>query len=312
MKILFAADIRAEDRSMFEQIAKDEIRFADRRSLTAEDMKEAEAVIGNIDPKLVMACPNLRWLQLDSAGADRYAALEKDFILTNASGAYGQAIAEHMLACTLSVLKKLPEYAQMQKMHGWENLGSVRTVDTLRVLTIGMGDIGTSYARLMHLLGAEVYGVRRTLQELPDAYAGQCTFAGMDEILPSCDVIAMSLPETPETAGIMSDARLRLTKPGSILLNVGRGSAIDEAALVRLQKNEHHFAGVCLDVFAHEPLPKNAEIRNTDGIWCTPHIAGRFNADATYHKVVRILAENLKHWVNEEPLTHTVSRTLGY
>lgn len=311
MKIVLAADISEKDRELFAGLQCPDLVFADAKSLTEKDLADAEVIIGNIAPRLVESCPHLKWLQLDSAGADRYASLKGDFILTNASGAYGKAIAEHMLACTLSILKKLPEYMEMQRSHGWESLGSVRTIDSLRVLTVGMGDIGSSYAHLMHMLGAEVFGVRRTLRELPSDYEGQYTFANMHEILPTCDVIAMSLPETPETIHIMNEEKLRLMKPGSILINVGRGSAIDTEALIRVQK-EHHFSGVYLDVFEHEPLPKNAVIRNVEGVWCTPHISGRFTSTANYSRVVKILYANLQHWLNKEPLEHVVSRKLGY
>ena len=311
MKVLFATDIHPDDRARFEALDDVDIIFKTKNEVTADDLTDTEVIIGNIDTNLILQANALRWVQLDSAGANNYAALNKEFTLTNASGAYGTAISEYMLACTMAILKKLPEYGEMQKMHEWENLGSVRTIDTLRILCIGTGDIGSAYGEVMHKLGATVYGVHRSTKPLPPYFSGTYTFETMDEILPECDVIAMSLPETPETIHIMNKDTLSKTKKGSILINVGRGSAIDTTALIHLQK-EGHFSGVYLDVFKHEPLPKNDPVRNTKGIYCTPHIAGRFNAEATYNKVVDILYTNLKPYIAHEPLEHIVDRKLGY
>lgn len=311
MKLLFTTNIHPEDKERFTVLNGVDITFKPKNEVTEDDLKNTEVIFGNIPAELVLSAPALKWVQLDSAGANTYAALDKAFTLTNASGAYGTAISEYMLACTLAILKKLPEYGEMQKMHEWENLGSVRTIDTLKVLCIGTGDIGSAYARLMHTLGATVYGVHRTDKPLPEYFSGSYTFQTMSEILPQCDVIAMSLPETSETIHIMNKETFALTKPGSILINVGRGSAIDTTALIHLQK-EGHFAGVYLDVFEHEPLPKNDPVRNTKGIYCTPHIAGRFNAETTYDKVIDIMYTNLQHYLANEPLEHIVDRKLGY
>ncbi|MEE8807710.1 MAG: D-2-hydroxyacid dehydrogenase [Lactimicrobium sp.] len=311
MKILFVTEIPEDKKHCFTDPAGEDITFVSRKDVSDEQLKEAEVIMGNVSPARLSVCQHLQWLQLDSAGADAYAKLPGDFVLTNASGAYGPAISEYMLACMLRTLKRLDDYEALQASHDWVNLGSVKTLSQLTILCLGMGDIGSHFAKKVKALGAHVIGVRRHMKELPEGFDEQYEIKDLDALLPKADVIAMSLPQTPDTIHIMNKERLALCKPGSILINVGRGSAIDETALISLQKKDY-FGGVCLDVFEHEPLPKNNPLWNLPHTLCTPHIAGRFNAEVTYDKVLSIFEDNLKRYLANEPLQHVVDRKLGY
>ena len=287
------------------------VTFKDRSEITDEDLADAEVILGNIPVAKVELAKNLKWLQLDSAGANTYKDIREDIILTNASGAYGEAISEHMLGCALMVLKNLARYLSLQKFHDWNNLGSVNTLSISKVLSVGMGDIGSSFAKKMNALGAHVSGVRRTVHDVPDYVEAMYTMDQLDEILPQFDIVALSLPETEETVHLFDYEKLAKMKDGSILINVGRGSAIVTEDLVKLAK-AGKFAGVCLDVTEQEPLPKNSELWNVENVYITPHISGRFNAAVTYEKVLRIFRENLIHYVNHEQMNNVVDRKLGY
>lgn len=311
MKVLFLEYADSKTRERFDAVEGAEITYSSRKEVTDDQLAEAEVIMGNIPLSKLPLCKSLKWFQLSSAGANRYAFSEQPFLLTNASGAYGEAIAEYMLACALTVMKKLPEYQSLQGSHEWKNLGSVKTVRECRVLCVGMGDIGSAFAKKMKLLGAQVYGVRRTLHELPQYYDAQYTFSDMDSVIPECDIIAMSLPETPETIHVFNKDRLSKTKAGSILINVGRGSAIDTNALVPLAR-ENHFSGVYLDVFEEEPLPKNSAVWNIPSIHCTPHISGGNSVESIYDIIMNIFYDNLTRYVKNEPLRNIVDRKLGY
>lgn len=100
-------------------------------------------------------------------------------------------------------------------------------------------------------------------------------------------------------------------RKGSLLLNVGRGSAIDETALLKLAR-EGHFRAVVLDVTEHEPLPKNSPLWTCEHIYITPHIAGRFQNPLCYDRVIAVILENLKRAAENQPLLHTLNRTKGY
>lgn len=308
VKALFLTPVREDKKAEFENIL--DATFKDKKDVKASDFEDVEVVFGN-PPKEFLNGPSLRWVQLDSAGANTYKNLPERILLTNCSGAYGTAISEHMLACTLAVMKNLYRYYDLQKEQCWENLGSVPTLHNMHVLVIGMGDIGSAYARIMHSLGAHVSGVRRNVHERPSYVEKLYTMDNFDEGLKEADVIALSLPETKETIGLFNKERIRLCKKGAVILNVGRGSAIVEEDLIQAMK-ESHFSAVCLDVTKEEPLPLESPLWNTDRVYITPHIAGRFNAEVTYDKVLDIFLTNLKHYLNGEPLEHTVNRTLGY
>ena len=310
-KVIIATPVPDSRKGLFTSIEGADITFIDRSSVTREELLGAEVILGNLPLNLVNDLPDLKWLQLDSAGANTYSSLNENVTLTNASGAYGIAISEHMIGCVFMVMKNLARYLEIQKEHSFTNLGSVKTVDGSKVLSVGMGDIGSSFAKKMNALGAEVYGVRRNVHETPDYVKAMYTMENMDEILPECDIVALSLPETAETIHLFDEARLRKMKKGAILVNVGRGTAVVTEDLLKIMK-EGYLAGACLDVTDPEPLPKNHPLWNTEHVYITPHISGRFNAEVTYDRVLNIFRTNLLHYLAGEPLDNIVNKSIGY
>lgn len=310
MKIICTISLNESEKQEFNALSRD-IVYIDRNNFKEQDVLDADVILGNLKTDVIARCTNLKWLQLDSAGANTYAALPGDFVLTNASGAYGTAISEYMLACTMASMKKLYAYDELQKTHDWLNLGSVPTISGMKVLCLGMGNIGQEYAKRMKTLGASVDGVRRSSKDKPVCFDHQYLTQDLDSILPEYDIVAMSLPETKETIRIMNADRLARTKEKSILINVGRGSAIDEISLLKLSRKEH-FRDVFLDVFEHEPLPRNNPLWNAPHVHVTPHIAGRFNAAVTRDNVLAIVKDNLSRYLKNESLNHVVDKKLGY
>jgi phosphoglycerate dehydrogenase-like enzyme len=310
MKVLITVKVEENKKKLFD-IDGVEVIYKNKNDVTADDLKDVEAVLGDTSYDLVNTSSTVKWYQRSSAGIGDASKLKDGILLTNASGAYGEAISEHMIGCTLAVMKNLYRYYDDQKDHSWINLGTVRTISQCRVLSVGMGNIGSAYARRMHALGAKVDGVRRTLHASPDYVNAPYTMKDLDRILPKYDIVALSLPETQETYHVMNEARLRLMKDDAILLNTGRGSAIDEGALIKVMK-EGHLAGACLDVSEHEPLPKNDPLWETPRVYITPHISGKFNTEATYDHVLQIFHDNLMHYVKHEPLEHVVDISRGY
>lgn len=311
INVLCVTPVDQDRQKLFNDIENVNIRFIDRSTVSDEDIRSAEVILGNLPLSRLENCPDLKWLQLDSAGANTYKDLPEQVVLTNASGAYGTAISEHMIGCVLMVMKNLANYMEIQQKHDFTNLGSVNTLTSSTVLSVGMGDIGSSFAKKMNALGARVCGVRRSVHDVPDYVEGMYTMDNMDEILPECDVVALSLPETEETVHLFDEARLRKIKKGAILVNVGRGTAIVTEDLLRVMK-DGHFSGVCLDVTDPEPLPKNHPLWNMEHVYLTPHISGRFNAAVTFDKVLQIFHDNLKLYAEGKPLQNVVDKSIGY
>ena len=204
-------------------------------SIPQEWRERTTILLGYVPPDQLKTFPNLKWVQSWNAGVDPYLApgvLPGGVRLTSAVGAYGPAVSEHMLAMLLAIYKRLPAYRDQQRAHIWADLGPVGSLAGKTVLVGGAGDIGRHFARLVRALGAQrVIGLRRSAGCPVEGFDEIYGLGALDGLLPQADVVALALPHTPETAGLMSKARLLAMRPGAVLLNAGRGSAVDCTAL---------------------------------------------------------------------------------
>lgn len=279
--------------------------------LWPEDLADAECYVGWVSQALVQKMPRLRFVQLLSAGADSFGWLPQRITLANAYGAYGDSIAEHMLTTTLMAMKRIPEYLHMQDRKEWELLTDIVRFEGSKILSVGMGSIGTAYARKAAALGAVCYGVRRTVHDQPEFIRELVTAEGMDALLPEMDVVALSLPGTDSAAGMFNERRLRLMKRSAILLNVGRGNAVVTDDLIRVMA-EGHLRAACLDVMDPEPLPVDHPLWTAPRVWITPHISGGYRAGVNYERVISTAMQNLTLVLQGKPPIHAVDRNLGY
>lgn len=305
----------ASYREAMKQLAPDlDYYFSEDGPIPDEAWENAIIIMGSPSAAQLAKCRKLRWLQLGTAGADTYCrpgVLEESVVLTNATGSYGHAISEYMVGATLMVMKKFHLYRDNQTSGAWLDHGIVKSVSSSRVLVVGMGDIGGEYAKRIHALGATVTGITRTPREAPE-YAGKMgLLCDLDELLPDYDVVAMALPNSAETAGLMDARRLSLMKEGAILVNVGRGSAIDTEALCEALESGH-LLGAVLDVTDPEPLPADHRLWHIPGAVITPHVSGGYHMRETYENIMAICRENLEKFLAGEELGHQVDRTTGY
>ncbi len=281
------------------------------REVTREDVHAADVIIGNVPHALLPGAGRLRLLHLNSAGADGYPEVTpENAVLTNSSGAYGLAISEHMLGMTLAVIKKLYLYHDNQREADWRDEGGVTSLEGAVVLSVGMGDIGGDFARKCKALGSYTIGIRRTVREKPDYVDEMHALSELDGLLPRADIVALSLPSGAETNGLMDERRLRLMKKGALLVNVGRGKAIDTDALVSVCSEG--LIKAALDVTDPEPLPAEHPLWHTPGVHITPHISGFFHLPQTLDRIIRIGAENLKRLQSGEELLNVVDGATGY
>lgn len=279
-----------------------------------KQVASASVIIGMVEPERLQLATQLEWMQLSWAGAGPYCddgILPENAVLTCASGAYGLTCSEHMLAFTFDLVRRFPAYHRNQQQHAWEPLGEISSIERSTVVVLGMGDIGGDYARKMNALGARIIGVRRTAREMPPYAQRVVTSEQLDEVLPEADIVAMALPDTPDTAGIIGARQLSLMKPGAYLMNVGRGNAIDHDALVAALR-EGKLAGVALDVTDPEPLPADDYLWGCERVFITPHVAGRLFLPETLNRIVALSARNLHAWLTGQPLQSVVNRALRY
>lgn len=282
--------------------------------VTQEDVDWAQVILGNVPAAMLHGSPALEWLQTNSAGVEPYiqpGVLAGDTLLTNATGAYGLAIAEHMLGMLLELFKKLELYRDAQKSGAWQSQGAVKAVYGSTVLVLGMGDIGGKFAARCKALGAKVIGVRRSPRPCPE-YADEVhLLEDLDSLLPQADVVAITLPGTDATRGLMSRERLAKMKEGAVLLNVGRGFIVDTEALCDALERGH-LSGAGVDVTDPEPLPPTHRLWNIPTAVVTPHISGFYHLRETHERIVGIFLENLRHFQAGEPLRNLVDFATGY
>mgnify|MGYP002624895143 CR=1 FL=1 len=277
------------------------------------DIQSASAIIGMIPPSLLGSADSLEWLQLAWAGVEPYlqpGVLQEKTVLTNASGTYGIAVAEHMMALTLALSCSLNKYIDQQKAHIWQLLGRKNVLYGSKVLVMGTGDIGSQYAMRMKAMGAYVIGISRTTKKKEKYFDEQYTVENMDIVLGRADIMAMALPGGKGTYHIIKESQLERMKKGAIIINVGRGSTIDTAALINaLQKGT--IGGAGLDVFEEEPL-QDSRLWDMENVIITPHVAGKLEDEFNRKRVITLCIDNLYRYSHGKKLLHLVDQSVGY
>ncbi len=292
-----------------------EVFFYKAESEIPETNFDADIIYG-FAPSIVKASKNLKWLCVPWAGVDSlmvpgYFANE-ECLLTNAAGAYGVSIAEHMIAVSLVMMRCLDEFMEETRAGQWKMPRPQKSLKDCRITVLGTGDIGTTFAKRARAFEpASITGVCRSGRAASDVYDKVLQVSQLDSILPETDLLAMSLPATEETRGILSRKRLGLLPEGAYIVNVGRGSAIDEEALADAL-DSGHLAGAALDVFQKEPLPEGNRLWKTKKLLITPHVAGNMTLAYTKDKNVEMFLDDLENFTKGKALHYLVDRKLGY
>lgn len=272
----------------------------------------AHIVFGNAPAAWLAAASGLRWVQLESAGVDAYLGINATpravpTQLTNLNGFYDHAVPEAALAGILGFYRQLPRLLTAQPQAQWikpEVEPVIRVLHGQRVLLLGAGRIAQRLARLLRAFDAEVQFFART------AGAGLLTApAELDVALATTDLLINTLPHAPATIGFLDRARLARLKTNAVVCNVGRGSTLDETALVELL-DSGHLGGAVLDVTAIEPLPAASPLWRHPKVLLTQHTGGRFPGE-TDRKIDVFLA-NLARFELGEVLHGRVDPSRGY
>ncbi|MFA9464456.1 MAG: D-2-hydroxyacid dehydrogenase [Velocimicrobium sp.] len=289
--------------------------FCEGESLD-EWIESSQIIIGQPTIEQIRKAKNLEWIQCTFAGVDYYLRDNKfpnQVLLTNSTGAFGQSISEYLLTMLLSLYKKMDLYQEQQRKEIWGDLGAETSLLGKTVLIVGAGDIGSSFAKLLSIFSTRTIGIRRKEREVPPYYESMYTLEELDYLLEVADVVALCLPSTNETRGLMDARRLRRMKKDAVLLNVGRGDALVTEDLVTVLR-EGHLLGVGLDVIDPEPLPKGHPLWQMERVILTPHIAGvsMNHLPETYQNVLTICTENLERYAKGLPLKNIIDPKVGY
>jgi len=209
-------------------------------------------------------------------------------------------------------MRRSLEYAKLQFQSTWEKLGTVKSIYGSKVCVVGLGDIGENYAKRCKALGATVTGVVRTPRMAkPKSVDELYTIDQLDKAIADADVVALCLPGTSETINLFDEARLNKMKLGALLLNVGRGTAIDANFLSSALKSGQ-VGGAGLDVTNPEPLPSDSILWQMDNVIITPHVSGNQTLELTNDLIVDKFVNYLQDYIAGQEFERTVDKELGY
>lgn len=292
-------------------------RYYENSAAAVGNVDECEILFGHCSQKVVASAKSLKWYCCCWAGVDRFCKDElyqnPDCLLSNSSGAYGVTISEHLIMTALMLLRRQMEYSDVIRAGDWRPLpGGIRSLYNCRVTVLGTGDLGTEFARRAKAFHPKkLIGVRRSAKAGDPAFDEMHTTAELDALLPETDLLVMALPNTPDTANILDARRMALLPEGSFVINVGRGTAVDQDALIEALNNGH-LAGAALDVVIPEPLPADHPLRSAKNILLTPHVAGNMTLPYTQQKLIDMFLEDLDNYVSGKPLRRLIDRKRLY
>lgn len=311
---LMLVDLTDETFEKISSLLGEKYRIITKNQLNdGTEYEKIEIILGNPSDELLSKCKNLKWLQLESSGADRYAKIldKSKTVLTNATGAYGHAIAEYLTAGIFSLYKKLNLYRDNQSKCLWRDEGKVKTVAGSNVLVVGLGDIGSNFAKIMNRLGSNVYAIKRTRSKKPDYVKELYTMDSLDNLLPNMDIVALCLPNSDSTRYLFTKDRFEKMKPTAVIANVGRGNAVDNNALCEALHSKMIY-GALLDVTDPEPLPAEHPLWKEPMAIITPHTSGGHHAEETVRNIENIILENVERYSGGKELSYLVDFDTGY
>lgn len=277
---------------------------------------EVTAYFGEPSSERLRRMPRLEWVQVSWAGVDRYTNapwFPEGVWLTSASGAYGGIIAEYLFGTILSLYRHLPRYVEQQREGVWQPRFPGVGLEGRTVLMLGVGDIGTEFAKRLRPFGVTIIGVRRTAADVPEWFDKMETMDALPRLLPRADLLVCALPDTPQTRGLLDEAALRAMKRDALLVNVGRGSLVNTDVLARVLESGH-LMGAVLDVTQPEPLPPEHPLWRMENVLITPHVAGIGfgNVPETTEKIWQICRDNLRRYLSGQTPENLIDFKTGY
>ncbi len=295
-------------------VGRDSAAFADAAP-------RAEAILHWAGPRDVLrrvflTAPNVRWVHSRAAGLDNLLFPElvsSPAVLTNGTGVFSASLGEFALAAILFFAKDFARMRHNQRARRWEQF-DVEEIAGQTAGIVGYGDIGRAVAARAHALGIHVLALKRhppaEYGSHPDPLIEK--FFTPDRLLAmlaECDYVIVAVPLTAETHHMISDQAFSAMKPTAVLVNVGRGPVVDQAALLRAL-DEKKIRGAGLDVFEQEPIPHDDPIWGYENVLISPHCAD--HTRDWLNNAMRFFLAQYERFTKDEPLQNIVRKHLGY
>lgn len=317
-EILYEPELYGKPRYMNDQHGAPIERTPEQEERLQSMMAEADILYGYFFKgydDLKKWWPKLIWNQSASAGIGwRVAQMgwdKSDLIFTTASGIHATPLAEFCLMSMLMFTKNYFLMADEKEKHHWQRTCAT-DLKTKTVGVIGLGSVGSEVARLAHLIGARVIGSKRTVEGVDPASVNADELYPMGQlntILGESDFLVLICPETPDTRGLMGKEQFAKMKKGAVVINISRGSIIQEEALIEAL-HSGHLGGAALDVASKEPLPPDNPLWSTPRVIISPHSASTVDMENT--RLTEIFCENLLSYLHGKPMRNVLDKTNLY
>jgi phosphoglycerate dehydrogenase-like enzyme len=275
---------------------------------------EAEVMLDVDQPSaadIVRLAPRLKWIQSSSSGVGdwirRLKLVDTSIVVTNTAGMHARPLAEYAVFAMLYFARRWPRMAAEQRTHHWQRC-AIDTLEGKTVGIIGLGHVGRMVAELARPFGMRVIGARRGTGAVPGVDRVYPA-TEMTQVLRQSDYVVLCAPSTPETVGMLGAEQLALLGPQAVLINISRGTIVDEPALIEALRGGR-LAGVALDVVSREPLSADSPLWDMPNVLVTPHSMSTASTENEW--LTDLFCDNLRRYLNGEPLRNQVDKVRGY
>ncbi len=288
----------------------------DLKSDIAQDVKAAEPLLREVEiifgtpaliAEVVHRAPQLKWVQSTYAGVEQLCQpdLPRSYLLTGIKELFGIFMREYVFAYILARERSLLETHGNQQKKIWSRI-DYRSLNRATIGIVGLGSIGAQIARTAQHFDMRVLGMKRTAGRIDYVDHLYMTHE-MEAFLPQLDYLVLVLPDTVESKNFIAAKELELLPPGAVLINVGRGSSVNQPDLVRALESDQ-ISGAVLDVFEQEPLPEDSPLWAMENVMITPHNSAYSFPD----QIADIFAANYTRYIAGSPLEYLVDFNRGY
>lgn len=313
MKVLFTYHYGQEKMKAIESLGYELLYVNEKDLMDTKGIEDIDVLVCyNPFEKLdISQLTQLKWIQLSSIGIDqvpRQKVLKQNILVTNNKSGYSIPMGEWIIMSMLELLKNSMQYQMNQAKRKWQIDTSILELYQKTVCFIGTGSIATEAAKRLQGFGVHILGINTNGR--PTEYFHQChPMKELHQVLAQSDVVVLSIPYTKSTHHLINEAALKAMKKNACLINIARGSIIDEAALIMVLKS-NHLRGAALDVFEEEPLPSDHPLWDLSNVIITPH--NSWISEMRNERRFAITYENLKRYISGESLFNIVDIHRGY
>lgn len=284
-----------------------------------EELPDTDIFLGySLRPKQLKEAKKLKWIHSTAAGVAQlmYPELRDSGILvTNPSGIFSVPMAEHTMGLLLALARNFPDSVRQQDQSRWSQQDlwdkpqHLTELNGQVLIIVGYGSIGRELARRAKAFDLRVWGVTRSGKGDLTHAERIVAISQLDEVLPQADFVVIAAPETPETKHLIGEPQLARMKPGARVINVSRGSLLDESALVR-SLTSGTLGGAALDVAETEPLPPESPLWKAPNLFITPHTSAV--SDRLWNRQTALFMELLERWFDGREMFNRVDFARGY